>query len=73
MTFGVKRGKFMGFMLTHRGIEANPDKCRAIIDMRSPKNIKKVQQLLERLTALSRFVPCLTEQTNSEGDQVQLG
>ena len=34
--FGVEAGKFLGFMLTERGIEANPDKCAAIITMRSP-------------------------------------
>jgi len=62
-TFGVEGGKFLGLMLIHRGIEANPDKCQAILGMRSPKNIKEVQQLLGRLTAFSRFVPCLTEKT----------
>ena len=40
--FGVDRGKFFGFMLTQRGIEPNPEKCKAIIDMRSPTNIKEV-------------------------------
>ena len=50
-------------MLTHRGIEANPDKCQAIVCMRSPKNIKEVQQFLGRLTTLSRFVPRLAERT----------
>jgi len=60
-TFGVERGKFLGFMLTYRGIEANPDKCQAIPGMRSLKNIKEVQQLLGRLTTLSRFVPRLAE------------
>jgi len=60
-TFGVEGGKFLGFMLTHRGIEANPDKCQTIMGMRSPKNIKEVQQLLGRLTGLSRFVPRLAE------------
>nr|KYP73952.1 Transposon Ty3-I Gag-Pol polyprotein [Cajanus cajan] len=59
--FGVASGKFLGFMLSTRGIEANPDKCRAIIDMRSPHNVKEVQRLAGRLTALSRFLPCLTE------------
>ena len=59
--FGVEGGKFLGFMLTHMGIKANPDKCRAIANMRSPKNIKEVQQLLGRLTTLSRFVPRLAE------------
>ena len=62
-TFGVEGGKFPGFMLTHRGIEANPDKCQAILSMRSPNTVKEVQQLLGRLTALSRFVPRLAERT----------
>jgi len=31
--FGVEEGKFLGFMLTHRGIEANPEKCKAIAKM----------------------------------------
>jgi len=34
--FGVEARKFLGFKLTERGIEANPDKCAAIIAMRSP-------------------------------------
>jgi len=34
--FGVEAGKLLGFMLTERGIEANPHKCAAIIAMRSP-------------------------------------
>jgi len=59
--FGIKGDKFLSFMLTHRGIEANPDKCKAITEMRSPKNLKEVQQLLGRLIALSRFVPRLAE------------
>jgi len=41
--FGVEAGKFLGFMLTERGIEANPDKCASIIAMRSPASIKEVQ------------------------------
>jgi len=40
--FGVEGGKFLGFMFTHRGIEANPDKCVAISCMRSPSNLKEV-------------------------------
>jgi len=44
--FGVPAGKFLGFMLTARGIEANPDKCAAIVEMRSPKNLKEVQRLM---------------------------
>nr|KYP61307.1 Retrovirus-related Pol polyprotein from transposon 17.6 [Cajanus cajan] len=59
--FGVSGGKFLGFMLSSRGIEANPDKCQAIIDMRSPANLKEVQKLAGRLTTLSRFLPCMAE------------
>jgi len=54
--FGVEAGKFLGFMLTERGIEANPDKCATIIAMRSPAWIKEVLELTGRMAALSRFV-----------------
>ncbi|RDX69456.1 hypothetical protein CR513_51430, partial [Mucuna pruriens] len=43
-SFGVRAGKFSGFMLIERGIKAKPDKCRAIIDMRSPQNEKDGEQ-----------------------------
>ncbi|XP_072054278.1 uncharacterized protein [Arachis hypogaea] len=55
--FGVQKGKFLGFLLTNRGIEANPDKCQAIINMQSPRTIKEVQCLTGRLAVLSRFLP----------------
>jgi len=57
--FGVEGGKFLGFMLTHRGIKANPDKCEPI--MRSSINLKEVQRLVGRLTSLSRFLLRMTE------------
>jgi hypothetical protein len=41
-TFGVKAGKFLGFLLTSRGIEANPDKCKAVLEMASPRSIREV-------------------------------
>ncbi|XP_016196290.1 uncharacterized protein LOC107637382 [Arachis ipaensis] len=40
--FGVQGGKFLGFMLTSRGIVANPEKCEAILKMNSPKTIKEI-------------------------------
>ena len=43
-------------MLTQRGIEVNPEKCQAVLQMRSPRTIKEVQQLTGRVTALSRFM-----------------
>jgi len=59
----VEGGKFVGFILTHRGIKANPEKCRALTKMRSPKNTKEIQKLIVRIIALSRFVPKLGEKT----------
>ena len=41
--FIVEAGKFLSFMLTHRGIEANPDKCQAVLVVKSPTSIKDVQ------------------------------
>ncbi|RDX95531.1 Retrovirus-related Pol polyprotein from transposon opus, partial [Mucuna pruriens] len=55
-SFGVCAGKFLGFMLTKRGIEANPEKCRAVTNMRSPQSVKEVQQFMGKVTALSRFI-----------------
>ena len=54
--FGVSAGKFLGFIVNHRGIEANPEKIKALIDMPSPSGIKEVQRLTGRIAALSRFV-----------------
>jgi len=54
--FGVEAGKFLGFLLIERGMEANLEKCAAIIAMRSPIAVKEVQQLTGRMVALSRFV-----------------
>ena len=38
--FGVTAGKFLGFMVSQRGIEANPDKIQAIMEMKPPRNVK---------------------------------
>ena len=54
--FGVSVGKFLGFIVNHRGIEANPDKIKAVLDMLSPSGIKEVQRLTGRIATLSRFV-----------------
>ena len=43
--FGVSAGKFLGFIVSHRGIEANPDKIKVMLDMPSPSGIKEVQRL----------------------------
>ena len=59
--FGVSSGKFLGFMVSQRGIEANPDKIQAILDMEPPKSIKEVQSLTGRVAALNRFVSKATD------------
>lgn len=55
-TFGIKIGKFLGYLVSHRGIEANLDKIKAILDMAAPKSTKEVQKLTGRVAALNRFV-----------------
>ena len=59
--FGVSSGKFLGFMVSQRGIEANPEKVRAILEMSSPKTVKEVQSLTGRVVALNRFVSKATD------------
>ena len=54
--FGVTAEKFLGFMVSQRGIEANSDKIRAIIEMAPPKNVKEVQSLNGKIAVLNRFV-----------------
>jgi hypothetical protein len=59
--FGVSAGKLLGFVLSHRGIEANPGKIRAIKAMRPPARLKDVQKLTGSLAALSHFISRLAE------------
>ena len=44
--FGVSLGKFLGFLVTKQGIEANPNQIQALLTMSSPRNIHEVQQLI---------------------------
>ena len=59
--FGVASGKFLKFMVSQKGIEANPKKVRVIFDMTSPKTVKEVQKLTGRIAALNRFVSKATD------------
>ncbi|GKU89055.1 hypothetical protein SLEP1_g3247 [Rubroshorea leprosula] len=54
--FGVESGKFLGFMVSRRGIEVNPEKIRAIAEMEPPKSVKDIQRLTGRVAALHRFI-----------------
>ena len=59
--FGVTVGKFLGFMVSQRGIEANPDKIQAKIEMAPLGNMKEVQSLNSKVAALNRFVSRATD------------
>lgn len=54
--FGVRSSKFLGFMISHRNIEANPDKIQAILDMQPPRTIREVQRLTGCRAALRCFM-----------------
>ena len=54
--FGVSSGKFLGFMVSQEGIEANLEKIQAILNMKPPKNVKEVQSFTGRVATLNKFV-----------------
>nr|CAH66330.1 H0813E03.7 [Oryza sativa] len=60
-TFEVPSGKLLGFLVSGRGIEANPEKIKAIENMKSPTRLKEVQKLIGCMAALSRFVARMGE------------
>ena len=55
-TFGVSSGRFLGYLVTQRGIEAHPKQIRAILEMKSPTTLKEIQSLTGRAAALNRFL-----------------
>jgi hypothetical protein len=54
--FGVRQGKILGYLVSHCGIEANPTKIQAIINMMPPQSTRDVQRLTGRLAALNKFI-----------------
>nr|KYP48011.1 Retrovirus-related Pol polyprotein from transposon 412 family [Cajanus cajan] len=76
--FGVQGGKFLGFMITSRGIEANPEKCKAIIQMqrpiftllRKPKNFEWTDQCEEAFKSFKAFLttPPILQRPNHKTD-----
>nr|AAD20101.1 putative retroelement pol polyprotein [Arabidopsis thaliana] len=61
--FGVTSGEFLGYIVTKRGIEANPKQIRAILDLQSPRNKKEVQRLTGRIAGLNRFIARSTDKS----------
>ena len=59
--FGLTVGKFFRFMVSQRGIEVNPDKIQAIMELAQPKTVKEVQSLNGKVATLNRFVSRATD------------
>ena len=59
--FGVTVGKFLGFMVSQRGIEVNSEKIRAIMELEPLKTVKEVQSPNSEIVALNRFVSKATD------------
>ena len=55
-SFGVGSGKFLAYMVTHKGIEVNPEQIKAINNLRTPRNPKEVQKLTGMTASLNRFI-----------------
>ena len=55
-SFGVGSSKFLGYMITYRGIEVSPDQIKAIHSLQHPQNPKEVQKLTGMIVALNRFI-----------------
>ncbi|KAL6344991.1 hypothetical protein AAG906_007722 [Vitis piasezkii] len=60
--FGVSAGKFLGFMVSQRGIEVSPDQVKAVMETPPPKSKKELQRLTGKLVALGRFIARFTDE-----------
>ncbi|KAI5333308.1 hypothetical protein L3X38_023439 [Prunus dulcis] len=60
-TFGVSSGRFLGYLVTQRGIEAHPRQIKAILEMKSPSTVKEIRSLTGRAAALNRFLSKSTD------------
>ena len=62
--FGVSAGKFLEFLVHHRGISVDPAKAIAIATMKRPTIVRELKSFLERVSYIRRFVPGLTSVTS---------
>ena len=60
--FGVSAGKFLGFMVSQRGIEVSPDQVKAVIETPPPRSKKELQRLTGKFVALERFIVRFTDE-----------
>jgi hypothetical protein len=61
--FSIHKGKVLGCLVSTKGIEANPDKIKGLIEMQDPVSVKDVQKLKGRVVALNRFIPRAAERS----------
>jgi hypothetical protein len=61
--FSIHKGKVLKCLVSTKGIEANPDKIKALIEMQDPISVKDVQKLTGRVAALNRFIPKAAERS----------
>ena len=59
-TFGVTFGKLLRFIISQKGIEVDPEKIKAIVEMKPPNAKKEIQGFLGRIQYISRFIAQLT-------------
>ncbi|KAM1596819.1 hypothetical protein ACFX1Z_031785 [Malus domestica] len=59
--FGVGSGKFLSFMISQRGIKANLEKIKAILNLNEPITSKDIQSLTGKVAALTRFISKVTD------------
>jgi hypothetical protein len=57
------QGEVLGCLISTKGIEANPDKIKALVEMQDPVSVKDVQKLTGRVAALNRFIPRAAERS----------
>ncbi|XP_031375657.1 uncharacterized protein LOC116190138 [Punica granatum] len=60
-TFGAKSGKLLGFVVSERGIEVDPDKVKAIRELPPPSTVREVRSFLGRLNYIARFIANLSD------------
>ena len=58
--FVVSSGKFLVFIVSQQGIDANPDKIKAIMEIKSSAIVKEVKGLIEKVATLNKFVSQVT-------------
>ena len=71
--FGVRSGKFLGFMVTQRGIEANLDQITAILNLKPPRTVREVHRSTGMAAALNRFIFWLAEKCRPFFDLIKKG